>query len=177
MAAPGRSFNRYQYETSPRKIQPKEEPRRIPNRPKKSSTKSEKQKKEELEKAKVQARKLRIKMVFYLVVGFAVLYTIGLRNSQINEAFTKKQNLEKQISQIKKENEQLEVSIQNSLNLSQIEALAKEKLGMQKLTSKQTIYIDLPKKDYVEAGSEEVKIEENLDFFDSIINYIKNIFK
>ena len=76
-----------------------------------------------------------------------------------------KQALEKQISQIKKENEQLEVSIQNSLNLSQIETLAKEKLGMQKLTSKQTIYIDLPKKDYVESGSEEVKIEEMQDYW------------
>ena len=48
---------------------------------------------------------------------------------------------------------------------------------MQKLTSKQAIYIDLPKKDYVESGSEEVKIEENTNWLDSIINYIKNIFK
>ena len=48
---------------------------------------------------------------------------------------------------------------------------------MQKLTSKQTIYIDLPKKDYVESGSEEVKIEENAGLLDSIINYLKNIFK
>jgi len=177
MAATGRSYNRYQYETSPRKLQPIEEPQRIPNKHKKSSTISQKRKQEEVAKAKTLSAKSKAKVVFYLVAGFIVLFAIGYRNSQINEAFTEKQRLEKQISQVKKENEQLEVSIQNSLNLSQIEALAKEKLGMQKLTSKQTIYIDLPKKDYVEAGSEEVKIEEKSDFLDSIITYIKNIFK
>ncbi len=177
MAAPGRSYNRYQYETSPRKLEPVIEPQRLPRTPKKPSTASKKNKQEQVAKAKKIAAKTKAKMVTYLVVGFGVLYAISFQNSQINEAFTKKQSLERKISQVKKENEQLEVSIQNSLNLSQIEALAKERLGMQKLTNKQTIYIDLPKKDYVEAGSKEVKIEENEGFLDSIINYIKNIFK
>ena len=176
MSAPGRSYNRYQYETSPRKLQPKEEPQRIPNKPKRSSTASKKNIQADTSKQTKLARQSKIKAVFYLVVGFALLYAVGFRNSQINEAFAKKQSVDRQISQVKKENEQLEVSIQNSLNLSQIEALAKERLGMQKLTSQQTTYIDLPKKDYIEPGSEEVKIEENEGFFDGIINFIKNIF-
>ncbi len=61
---------------------------------------------------------------------------------------------------IQKENEQLKVSIENSLNMSNIEKVAKEELGMVKLTSKQTVYISLPKKDYVESASEKVVIEE-----------------
>ena len=173
MAANGR----YQYETSPRKLEPIKVPQKKPNMPKKANTKNDKQKQEELAKAKQEETKKKAKMVFYLVLGFAVLFAIGYRNSQINEAFTEKQDLEKQISQIKKENEQLEVSIQNSLNLSQIEALAKEKLGMQKLTSKQTVYIDLPKKDYVESGTEEIKIEEKQNVLTGIIEFVKNIFK
>lgn len=174
MAANGR----YQYETSPRKLEPiKKVPQKKPNMPKKDNTKNDKQKQEELAKAKLEETKKKAKMVFYLVLGFAVLFAIGYRNSQINEAFTEKQDLEKQISQIKKENEQLEVSIQNSLNLSQIEALAKEKLGMQKLTSKQTVYIDLPKKDYVESGTEEIKLEEKQNALTGIIEFVKNIFK
>ena len=32
---------------------------------------------------------------------------------------------------------------------------------MRKLTNKQTVYINLPKKDYVESPSEKVVIEEN----------------
>ena len=63
------------------------------------------------------------------------------------------------------------------MNLSQIEALAKEKLGMQKLTSKQTVYIDLPKKDYVESGTEEIIVVEEQNTLKGIIEFIKNIFK
>ena len=113
----------------------------------------------------------------YLALGFAVLLMIGYRNSQINEAFTYNQKLEKQISNIQKENEQLEVNIQNSLNLSQIEQEAKERLGMQKLNSKQTTYIQLPKKDYVEAGAEHVIVENNSEnILEIIINWFKNLF-
>ena len=171
-----RNFRDYQYETSPRKLKP-EEPKIRPQKKKKSSAISEKRKKEEEKKLQIADRKKKAKIVAYLIVAFCVIYAIGYRNSQINEVFSKKQSLERQISQVKKENEQLEVNIQNSLNLSQIEALAKEKLGMQKLTNKQTTYIDLPKKDYVEAGAEEIKIEEDKSFIDQIIDTIKNLFK
>ncbi len=75
---------------------------------------------------------------------------------------------------MKKENEQLEVSIQNNLNLGQIEALAKEKLGMQKLTNRQTLYVSLPKRDYVEAASEEVKKEEEKNWFQKMVDSLFN---
>lgn len=177
MAVNGQGYSRYQYETSPRKLEPTKVPQKKPYPPKKTSTKSDKQKQEEISKARNADAKKKAKMVFYLVLGFSVLFAIGYRNTQINEAFTEKQNLEKQISQVKKENEQLEVNIQNSLNLTQIEALAKEKLGMQKLTSKQTVYIDLPKKDYIEPASEEIVMtEEKHGVIGTIIEIVKKIF-
>ena len=37
---------------------------------------------------------------------------------------------------------------------------AKEKLGMEKLTNKQTVYVTLPKKDYVESATEKVVLKE-----------------
>ena len=165
----------YQYETSPRKLEPIKKPQKKSNN--QNRTKKEKNKQEEKKILGLSETKKKIKMVWYLIIGFSVLFAIGYRNSQINEAFTKKQSLESEISQIKKENEQLEVNIQNNMNLSQIEALAKEKLGMQKLTSRQTIYIDLPKKDYVEPGTEEVIIEDKSTILDSIIAFFKNIIK
>ena len=58
------------------------------------------------------------------------------------------------------------------MNLNTIEKLAKEKLGMQKLTNKQTVYVSLPKKDYVESATEEVVIEEEENWFTKIINKI-----
>ena len=68
----------------------------------------------------------------------------------------------------------MKVNIQNGLNLNNIEKLAKEKLGMQKLTNKQTIYVSLPKKDYVESASEEVIIEDNKNWFEKLLDKIFN---
>ena len=51
---------------------------------------------------------------------------------------------------------------------------AKEELGMVKLTSKQTVYISLPKKDYVESASEKVVIEEQKSWFSELIDKILN---
>ena len=172
-----RPYNRYQYETSPRKLEPIKNPKRNLPTHKKTTVKNTKKLEEELKRTKKQENYNKLKVVMYLALGFAVLLMIGYRNSQINEAFTYNQKLEKQISNIQKENEQLEVNIQNSLNLSQIEQEAKERLGMQKLNSKQTPYIQLPKKDYVEAGAEHVIVENNSEnILEIIINWFKNLF-
>ena len=54
-----------------------------------------------------------------IVIGiFILLLTISYRNSQINEKFNEAQNLKKELSALQKENEQLEVNIENSLNLN-----------------------------------------------------------
>ena len=105
---------------------------------------------------------------------FVLLLTISYRNSQINEKFNQVQTLKRELSSLKKENEQLEVSIENSVNLNTIEKQAKEKLGMQKLTNKQTVYVSLPKKDYVESASEEVVIEKEKNWFEKFVDKIFN---
>ena len=45
---------------------------------------------------------------------------------------------------------------------------------MQKLSSKQTVYITLPKKDYVESASEKVVIEEEKTWWEKIADKILN---
>ena len=106
-----------------------------------------------------------------IVIGiFVLLLTISYRNSQINEEFAQIQTMKRELSSLEKENEQLKVSIENSLNLNTIEKLAKEKLGMQKLTNRQTIYINLPKKDYVESASEKVVKEKQKSWFEKFID-------
>ena len=56
--------------------------------------------------------------------------------------------------------------------MSVIEKQAKEKLGMQKLTNKQTVYVTLPKKDYVESATEEVFQVEEKSWIQNIIDMI-----
>ena len=109
-----------------------------------------------------------------IVVVFASLFAISYRNSLINESFNKNAALKATLEASQKENEQLQVNIENSLNLSNIEKVAKQKLGMQKLEESQKVYVSLPKKDYVEPAVEEVVIEDNTSWFQKIINFFSN---
>ena len=43
---------------------------------------------------------------------------------------------------------------------------------MQKLNNKQTIYINLPKQDYIEPATEEIIKEDNTNWFEKILNFI-----
>ncbi len=162
---------RYQYETSPRKLEPD-----YRREKKKENIKVVKDlPKQDVKLSKEQKIKHRKATLFVLAI-FAVLFTISYRNTQINEKFNEVQNLRTELSSLQKENEQLQVTIENSLNLSNIEKQAKEKLGMQKLTNKQTVYVSLPKKDYIESATEKVEISDTNkeNWFEKIVDRIFN---
>lgn len=160
----------YQYTTSPRKLEPDY---------KKTKQKKKLKVVEDVPRQKVQVskeqRKRQFKITLFVIAIFGILLTISYRNSQIDEKFSEMKNLEQELASLQKENEQTKVSIENGLNLNNIEKLAKEKLGMQKLTNKQTIYVSLPKKDYVESASEQVVIEDdNKSWFEKLVDKILN---
>ena len=111
--------------------------------------------------------------MLYVGMGFVTLFTISYRNTLINESFAEVKSLKSDLAVIEKENEQLKVSIENSLNFKNIEKAAKEKLGMQKMSSKQTIYVNLPRQDYIEPATEEVVIENTPNLIDKVINFLK----
>lgn len=158
--------NMYNYGTSPRKLQPEYTPNRknIPskqdkqikqqNKPKNKEKLTRKEKERIEKQIKEQAKKKKQrKVVLYIAIGFIILFAISYRNSQIDEQFSAIQVLQKELSAVEKENEQLEVNIENGSNLNSLEQAAKEILGMQKLNNKQSVYVSLPKVDYIE-GSE-----------------------
>ena len=156
------AINRYEYSTSPRKVQPDYKPKK---RTQKINLKVvEELPRQDVKVSKVQKERQK-KLTLIVVAIFIFLLTISYRNSQINEKFNNVQTLKRELSSLQKENEQTKVSIENGLNLNNIEKLAKEKLGMQKLTNKQTVYINLPKKDYVESASEEVVVKTEKNWF------------
>ena len=166
--ANGARYNSYQYETSPRKIQPEYDLPQEEKQKKHTSTKTKNKKKTKL---KVRLRP-KAKVVLYILLGFAVLFAISYQNSLITESFNEKETLKKNLATIEKENEQLKVNIENSLNLTNIEQLAKERLGMQKLDNSQKVYVNLDKKDYVQSATEEVIIEEDKTLWDRIIEIL-----
>ena len=162
--------NNYMYETSPRKLKPEYSP---PKKRVKKVKKVETQIKQNKNKPKAEnrVRKNKLKCVFGVLVMFSVLFAVSYRNAQISENYTILKNQEKELSTIQKENGQLKVAIENSLNLSEIEQKAKEELGMQKATTKQTRYVNLPKRDYIEVASEQIDMSTNENLLERIYNY------
>ena len=164
---------RYETGTSPRKLEPDYQRKQKRKKPRLRVV-------EDLPRQEVKvskAQKVRQRQLTLVVAGvFLLLVTISYRNSQINEKFNEVQDLKQQLASLEKENEQLEVSIENSINANNIEKLAKEQLGMQKLTNKQTVNVILPKKDYVEPSKEEITIEddENENWFQKLLDKFKN---
>lgn len=155
---------KYQYETSPRKQQP--------NYEKKKQAKIKAVKdipRQQIKVSKEQKQKQR-RMVFTIAGIFLLFLTISCRNSQIDKKFDEVQDKKKILSSIQKENEQLRVNIENSLNLNNIEKVAKEEFGMEKLTNKQTVYVTLPKKDYVESASEKIIMDKEKNLFEKLMD-------
>ena len=161
---------RYQYETSPRKLEPryKNTPNSKTKKKKLEVIKNEPNKKAGISNKEKEKRRSQLCSV---LVIFALLVAISYRNSLITEEFKSIQDLKSDLTNIEKENKQLEISIEGSLNLNKIEKIAEEQLGMQKQTVEQTIYTELPKEDYVEASIQEEQKEQ------SWIQKIFNIFK
>ena len=164
---------KYQYGTNPRKVDP-DYNRRTKKVPQKRQLKIVEDLPRQQIKVSKEQRRRQLKMTVTVVGLFLLLLTISCRNSQIDKQFNQIQEQKKQLAELQKENEQLRVSIENSLNLSNIEKVAKEELGMQKLSSKQTVYVTLPKKDYVESASEKVVIDEDKSWWEKIVDKIFN---
>ena len=167
------AYNRYQYETSPRKLQPEYEPIKK-QYPKKSTARKQNKK---VNKQAKKNKKEHKRTVLYIGVAFSILFAISYRNAIISESFKQTKELKSQLATIQKENEQLEVNIESSLNLKNIEQAAKTELGMSKLDSSKTVYINLPRQDYVESASEEVKLEEKKNWFQEIVDMVLNKIK
>lgn len=162
----------YQYGTSPRKVETEQKQRTKKQKHKKTKIKLVEELPRQQVKISKEQKKKHIKLTILALTVFAVLLAISYQNSQITVKFNEMQDKKKELATLQKENEQLEINIENSLNLSNIEKEAKEKLGMDKLTNKQTVYISLPKKDYVESATEKVIIEEDKNWFEKIIDWI-----
>ena len=159
----------YQYGTSPRKLEP--DYTRKPKQKRKQLKVVEDIPRQQIKVSKEQ-RKRQMKTTVIVAGLFLLLLTISCRNSQIDKQFNQIQNQKKQLAALQKDNEQLKVSIENSINIRNIEKVAKEELGMQKLTSKQTVVVTLQKKDYVETESEKVVKTETKTWWQNLADKI-----
>lgn len=163
----------YQYETSPRKLSEYDIPKKKVKKASKPRNKT-KMSKEKLLEQETKMAKFNFTIILILALGCLLIMT--LRNVKIDESFSELQGLEKEIASLEKENSQILVSIQNSLNLSNIETAAASTLGMQKLTNKQTVYVSLDTKDYVEVNNQSTSNEEEQNFLQKLWDKFLDLF-
>ena len=112
---------RYQYETSPRKLEPEYEPKKKKRQKVNVQKNDQIKKQEEQKKQENLQRKRRQRIVLLLLATFAVLFVISYRNSLINENFAKVKSLKEELALVEKENEQLQVNIESSTNFCNFE--------------------------------------------------------
>ncbi len=105
--------------------------------------------------------------------AFIILFTISYRYALINSKFNEKENLKDELAQIQKENAQVQVSIEQGMNNKNIEKEAQERLGMQKLDANNKIYVNLPKKDYIESASKKISEEKSENWISKLLNILK----
>lgn len=170
--------NRYQYETSPRKVQPEFEPRKK-QYPKKSTsrknaTKVDYNKRKNIEVHSKSSKNFKI--VLYIGIVFALLFAVSYRNALITQKYSEIKKLKTELSELEKDNKQLEVNIETKTNLGLIEEKGTNELGLKKLDDSQTVYVSLDKQDYIESSSEDVKLTDESNWVSEIINKLKNIF-
>ena len=141
----------YQYGTNPRKVQPEYSPKK--RKTKKKSPKQTKKSKAQLKAEEMQRmeqlkkeKKIHYQNIAIIISMFLLLLTISYRNSLITEKFNQIQNLKS------------------------LEKAAKNKLGMQKLDKEQKVYVTIPKKDYTESATPEVKTEESTNWFTELFS-------
>lgn len=160
----------FEYGTTPRK----EEPRYEKNKKSKKDYQRQLKINEEQRKNAIKLEKKKHhKNVAYVIAIFFILLTISYRSSLINEKFSDIQNDKQKLASIEKTNGQLEVSIESSLNLSNIEEAAKERLGMKKIDNSQKVFVTLDKKDYVESSEDYTEeSEEDLSWYQKFLNNI-----
>jgi hypothetical protein len=167
--------NSYQYETSPRKLEPEYVP--VKRRKTKSNYERQNVKTKNVENKKVvetsSTQKLKkVRQVAIVLLLFTILLAISYRNSLINEQFSEIKTLKNDLAVVKKENGQITKDIEENLNKDKIEQIATEELGMQKKTKDQTIEISIEKSDYIETATQEIDDEEDETIFEKIINSI-----
>ena len=179
MASYGYQYGSAALELEPEVRTPKKSPKKqIANNGNKTKGKAKRIKsKQYQEKVKAQeAIVARINFTIIMVIALGSILLLMYRNVKIRESFAGVQSLSKEVSSLEKENSQLVVNMQNNLNLSNIESTAASTLGMQKLSSKQTVYIKLDAKDYTEVSQKSIVKEDKTSFIQRAINCVIDFF-
>ncbi len=107
-------------------------------------------KKAEFEKKKANKIKMRKrKMALYLSVFLLALFVIIVRNVAINDLHSEITAQTEKLEDLRVENEQARLNIENMTDKTKIQEYAENELGLRRITSAQTVYLNPAKKSYM----------------------------
>lgn len=92
--------------------------------------------KKKVRQAKIAESRKNARHIIEIGGAFIILFVISYRYALINSKFNEKENLKDELSQIQKENAQLQVSIEQGMNVKNIEKEARWKIRNAKIRCK-----------------------------------------
>ncbi len=111
-----------------------------------------------------------LKVLLVVCCAFLVLYRGVMITDRSNAVNQKKASLEALVTS----NEKLQFEIDRSLDLDNVEAIARDELGMRRAEKYQTVYLDLEQADYVEkvAKNQFSPASRIAEFFSGMVAYL-----
>ena len=108
-------------------------------------------KKAEFEKKRQQKLKMaRRKLSLYMAIFFVAMFAVLFRYVRIYDLHSDIANQTAKLEEIRMENEQTKLEIENVTDKAKIQEYAENQLGLQKITSTQTVYLNPTKENYME---------------------------
>ena len=127
------------------------------------------------------ATRTAIKPAALLMVAlcFAIAFIIVNGYVKINEAYGEIADLEAEYNSVVAANQDLQVKIDKTVDLEQLQLIAEEKYGMIRPERSQIFYVDMEQSDYAETKNDNKKAEEEvaMNGVTGTITGTMNIFK
>ncbi|NLY42442.1 MAG: hypothetical protein GX066_00375 [Clostridiaceae bacterium] len=117
----------------------------------------------------------KIRTLLQVLLCFGVAFFIILRYAAIAEESSQVEAYKKQLNQLKRNNEQMQVELDRSINLQKIEEIAKNRLGMRRPEKYQIVYVTIEKKDYAEVVYEQPDKDNRLGGLSTLMTIINNV--
>jgi cell division protein FtsL len=114
-------------------------------------------------------------VIMLLLVLFISLFFVVFRYVEINEANITLNTYKSEYNNLISENDQIQISIDRSIDLKHVEEIAKNKLGMQSPEKYQIIYVNINKNDYAEIPYLRAERAEKGNVIKLIANKITNV--
>lgn len=120
--------------------------------------------------------KLKVKLVFSILLAFTAGLTIMYRYAVITQLNYKVNSAYEEYNNLKNKNVKLKAEIESQIDLQKVKEYAQSELGMQKPDKYQVVYVNIPSSDYTEISDTYKKqAQANQNAFTRLWNKVKGV--